>query len=86
MIFSLLEPNVAVSITLEEREPDCTMCCMLTSKSALVIQRKQNRTTQIFNMTSPLTRVNLKNVTHRKNWLSVVMKNYVIWLNMWMVN
>ena len=40
----------------------------------------QNRATQIFNMTSPLTKVNLKNV--RKNWLSVVMK---IWLNMWMM-
>jgi len=80
---SLHEPNVAVSITREERAN------VLHAHFKICISHpnaKQNRTTQILNMTSPLTWVNLKNVTARKKWLSVMMKSYAIWLNMWMVN
>jgi len=81
--FSLL---VVVSLTLEER---ARLLNVLHAYFKICISHpkaKQNRMTQILNMTSPLMRVNLKNVTARKKWLSVVMKNYVIWLNRWMVN
>jgi len=65
---------MAVSITLEEK---ARLYNVLLAHFKICISHpnaKQNRMIQIFNMNSPLTRVNLKNVTARKKWLSVVIE------------